>query len=139
LYEHLTLHCSFIAHYNRQGFFDTYFIYPASSRRFFSQFDNMEGCLSVEYSGLDWLYHPEAEDLNRAMVIVAASLLASFRGELDRRQSLDTAETTRNSAMAHVRLLKDRLEKSAHLCPQCNGYGVLITEDGKECALTPPD
>ena len=25
LYKHLSLHCGFIAHYNRKGFFDTYF------------------------------------------------------------------------------------------------------------------
>jgi hypothetical protein len=32
LYRHLTLHCSFIAHYDRRGFYEFYFATPGTPR-----------------------------------------------------------------------------------------------------------
>ena len=66
LYEHLHLHCSFIAHYNRLGFYETYFEKGEDTVRFLSQFDKREGCRSVEY-GWQWIAGDYA-DLNQAMV-----------------------------------------------------------------------
>ncbi len=67
LYKHLHLHCSFIAHYNRYGFWQHYF--DSDARRlaaFLAQFGG-DG-LSVEYGTRLWLGEREvASDLNRAM------------------------------------------------------------------------
>ena len=51
LYEHLHLHCSFIAHYNRLGFYAEYFERGEDTARFLSQFDSRGDCRSVEYGG----------------------------------------------------------------------------------------
>ena len=73
LYTHLIQHCSFIAHYNRYVFFQTYFEEPAATARFCRQFDaaaNPEG-LSVEY-GTSWWLNGEYADINAAMREAAA-------------------------------------------------------------------
>jgi hypothetical protein len=67
LYKHLSLHCSFIAHYNRAGFYAVYFKRPETTAKFISQFDKDRGCRSVEYSGYSWIRYPEFNDLNSAM------------------------------------------------------------------------
>lgn len=67
LYRHLHLHCSFIAHYNRAGFYQTYFERGEDVAHFLSQFDGRGECRSVEYGGSWWL-QGEYADLNRAMV-----------------------------------------------------------------------
>ena len=68
LYEHLIYHCSFIAHYDRSGFYATYFENGEDSTRFLSQFDKRGECQSVEYGGLGWQSSGDYEDLNRAMI-----------------------------------------------------------------------
>src|SRR6266481_7019082 len=67
LYEHLHLHCSFIAHYNRAGFYAEYFERGEDIARFLSQFDARGERRSVEYAGTLWLQGDYA-DLDRAMV-----------------------------------------------------------------------
>lgn len=67
LYKHLTLHCSFIAHYDRLGFYQTYFENGEDTVRFLSQFDKRGESRSVEYGGTWWL-QGDYKDLNRAMV-----------------------------------------------------------------------
>ena len=49
IYKHLSLHCAFIAHFNRAGFYATYFEDPEQTIRFLGQFDADLGCRSVEY------------------------------------------------------------------------------------------
>lgn len=66
LYEHLHLHCSFIAHYNRLGFYETYFENPEDTARFISQFDRDKGCLSIEI-GMDYWISGDYADLNQAL------------------------------------------------------------------------
>jgi hypothetical protein len=68
LYQHLTLHCSFIAHFNRKSFFDSYFTDPKQTTRFFHQFDKDFGCVSVEYGSAHWLSSEDYTDINTAMV-----------------------------------------------------------------------
>lgn len=51
LYRHLHLHCSFIAHYNRAGFYQTYSERGEDIAYFLSQFDRRGECRSVEYGG----------------------------------------------------------------------------------------
>ena len=93
LYQHLILHCSFIAHYDRHGFYDHYFTTPERKRRFFSQFDEAQGCQSVEL-GASWWLTGEHEDLNRAMVQVASAYIPRINAECDdeeRRRDLELA------------------------------------------------
>jgi hypothetical protein len=71
LYHHLMQHCSFIAHYNRGGFYDTYFLNGDDKAKFMSQFDESQFCRSVEYGDSRWYTDPDYEDLNRAMVRAA--------------------------------------------------------------------
>ena len=54
LYEHLHLHCGFIAHYNLHGFYATYFEAGQDTERFF-------GAFFAHRAGADY------EDLNTAM------------------------------------------------------------------------
>jgi len=67
LYNHLIQHCEFIAHYDRQGFYATYFVEPEDTIRFFSQFDKEKGNRSVEY-GVTWWLQGDYEDINKAMI-----------------------------------------------------------------------
>ena len=67
LYNHLIMHCSFIAHYSRSGFYSVYFgANRASTVRFIGQFC---GGLSVEYGYNIWK-QGDYEDLNDAMIDV---------------------------------------------------------------------
>ncbi|HYR88499.1 MAG TPA: hypothetical protein VE422_30750 [Terriglobia bacterium] len=67
LYKHLMLHCGFIAHYNRLGFYEEYFERGEDTTRFLSQFDDRGECRSVE--GVNsWWFHGEYADINKAMI-----------------------------------------------------------------------
>lgn len=66
LYRHLINHCSYIAHYNRYGFIDSYFRDAEDTERFFRQFDSEEGYMSCEYGTDHWL-STDYSDINRAM------------------------------------------------------------------------
>jgi len=78
LYHFLTLHASFIAHYNRAGFYSVYFEQPEDTVRFLGQFDFKKGCQSVEYGGTHWVNSPDYADINGAMVEVAAPYLKAI-------------------------------------------------------------
>lgn len=69
LYHHLNQHCSFIAHYNRNGFYETYFANPEDTPKFLQQFDKDKGYVSCEYGMTYWLDGPSGDyaDINRAM------------------------------------------------------------------------
>lgn len=72
LYNHLIMHCSFIAHYNLGGFYETYFLAGDDIATFFSQFDGRRdggSPPSVEL-GMSWI-NGEYADINREMVVVA--------------------------------------------------------------------
>ncbi|HET9281219.1 MAG TPA: hypothetical protein VFR24_04590 [Candidatus Angelobacter sp.] len=80
LYEHLTLHCCFIAHYSRSGFYEHYFSSPSQhTLRFLNQFDPAKPGISAEIGMLVWLNGPTAADLNRAMRDAAAPYVARLR------------------------------------------------------------
>jgi len=85
LYKHLTLHCSFIAHYDRAVFYQTYFEHGEDTVRFLSQFDKRGECRSVEYGGTRWLAG-DYEDLNRAMVEEGARYIPKLMEEATRQQ-----------------------------------------------------
>ena len=76
LYHHLTLHCSFIAHYNLHGFYSTYFESGDDIKTFFSQFDNRNGIpTSVEYGMIYWYTDPDYNDINSEMCRVASKYI----------------------------------------------------------------
>jgi len=94
LYEHLIQHCSFIAHYNRGGFYQTYLGSGEDTVRFLSQFDKRGECRSVEYGG-PWL-HGDYADLNGAMVEeVAPYLPALLESAQQSQRNADLAEAGR--------------------------------------------
>lgn len=69
LYDHLTLHCTFIAHYNRHEFYYTYFNNVMSAIKFFNQFDTEINPYhnSVELGMNIWYTNSEYNDINSAM------------------------------------------------------------------------
>lgn len=79
LYEHLILHCGFIAHYSKFGFYQHYFEDPADTLRFMSRFDPRGEKRSVEYGG-GWL--DRYQDINNAMVDIAGKYMARLTAEL---------------------------------------------------------
>lgn len=87
LYKHLTLHCSFIAHYDRRGFYDTYFNRGEDTILFLSQFHGK--CRSVEYGGSSW-FGGDCEDLNGAMIDKATRYIPPLiETALDRQREAD--------------------------------------------------
>ncbi len=100
LYQHLTLHAEFIAHFNRHGFFDTYFANPESFQRFLDQFDRSKGCVSTEYGMTYWIrdgndVSAEYYDLNNALVDAIADMLPTLRDEARRRAIVAAQEGVR--------------------------------------------
>ncbi len=77
LYKHISLHCSFIAHFNRAGFYNTYFISGDRRRMFLSQFDKRGRCESVEYGGTYWGGNGY-EDIKAAMIEAAAEFIPTL-------------------------------------------------------------
>ena len=77
LYEHLHLHCSFIAHYNRAGFYATYFEQPDDTAKFLKQFDKDYDCVSIELGMRVWL-SGDCQDLNQAMCETAERYKAAI-------------------------------------------------------------
>lgn len=97
LYHHLTQHCSFIAHYNRFGFFETYFQEPEDTVRFFTQFDPIGDQRSVEYGESWWVRGGNGtqepyQDLNQAMCeVVRPHMTAINRLATHRQEAMDVA------------------------------------------------
>ena len=92
LYSHLIQHCSFIAHYDRAGFYSTYFESGDSIRQFLSQFDDRCGIpASVEYGMTYWIaggndVSQEYYDINCEMVRVAGKYIPGLLKEASRSQ-----------------------------------------------------
>lgn len=85
LYHHLMQRCSFIAHYDRRGFYDTYFVEGEDTAHFLTQFDRSKGCMSVEY-GDHWWIGGDYADINNAMVDVAAKYIPLLTQQALKRQ-----------------------------------------------------
>ncbi len=87
LYNHLIQHCSFIAHYDRGGFYHTYFTTPEMTNKFLRQFDRGYDCVSHEY-GMDYWIQGGNDvcasyyDINNAMVDIIKPLLQPLYNDL---------------------------------------------------------
>ena len=106
LYEHLTLHCSFIAHFNRQGFYQTYFADPEALQRFLDQFDRSKGCVSTEYGMTYWIrdgndVSAAYYDLNNALVDAIADMLPALREQV-KQQGIEAARNELKAAEERV-------------------------------------
>jgi hypothetical protein len=76
LYNHLIQHCSFIAHYDINGFYSTYFENGDDIITFLSQFDDRKGMpASVEYGMTYWLTSEDYYDVNSEMVRIASKYI----------------------------------------------------------------
>lgn len=80
LYKHLTLHCSFIAHYNIEGFYSVYFDEKRNTGRFMDQFTTG---VSTEYGMTYWL-KGDYEDINQAMCKVMQKYAPDLSKKLTR-------------------------------------------------------
>jgi hypothetical protein len=86
LYYHLIMNCSFIAHYDLAGFYETYFIEGDDTVHFLEQFDRSRGCRSIEL-GMDyWLYSEGYHDINGRMVEIAAKYIPALTQLAESRQ-----------------------------------------------------
>jgi len=105
LYNHLIQHCSFIAHYDLQRFYATYFEEPEDSITFLSQFDNRNGIpKSVEYGMTYWYTDPDYNDINSEMCHIARRYI---RGLIKKYQ---TAQKDKDVTRAELLLAKHGLK-----------------------------
>ena len=89
LYNHLIMHCSFIAHYDQNGFYETYFSRPSDTVHFISQFTDGR---SIEYGDMSWLNSPDYSDINQAMCSYMQEKEASLRPLRDTFRDKQRAE-----------------------------------------------
>ncbi len=97
LYHHLIQHCSFIAHYDRAGFYGTYFERGEDRAHFLSQFDSRNGNPppSVEYGMTCWAIG-DYEDINGEMIRIAGRYIpALLVGSALKQQAADVEEAKR--------------------------------------------
>jgi hypothetical protein len=92
LYHHLMQHCSFIAHYDRHGFYGTYFTSGDGKEAFLSQFDRRNAGpdgipRSVEY-GMTYWAKGDYSDVNVSMIEIAAGYIPQLL-ESARKQQRD--------------------------------------------------
>jgi len=72
LYQHLINHCSFIAHYDIDGFYSTYFERGEDTEHFLTQFDSRASMpKSIEYDDAYWYTDPDYSDINQLMCLIA--------------------------------------------------------------------
>jgi hypothetical protein len=80
------MNCSFIAHYDINGFYAEYFESGDATIDFLSQFDRSKGCRSIEL-GMDyWLDSEGYRDINGRMVEIAAKYIPALTQVAESRQ-----------------------------------------------------
>ena len=90
LYHHLIQNCSFIAHYDQGGFYDTYFTSGDRVHSFLPQFDKRKAKengipASVEY-GETWWVNEEYGDINRQMIEIASRYIPNLLAKAGEEQ-----------------------------------------------------
>ena len=103
LYKHLTLHCSFIAHYDKAGFYSTYFHDPEDAVRFIRQFDKDFDYISAEYGTDIWVAVGDFRDLSLAM----CEEMEKYKEELFER----LGEKTKQNILTQIHLLQNKLDR----------------------------
>jgi len=95
LYHHLMQHCSFIAHYDIHGFYDTYFRNGDTTMDFLSQFDTRKGIPnSFEIGMTYWLTGEDYYDVNTEMCRIALRYLPALE--------LQAKNNQRHADLAHA-------------------------------------
>lgn len=100
VYEHLNLNCSFIAHFDRRGFFGTYFTEPENLINFLHQFDKDLDFKSVEYGGSGWI-EGDYSDLNKAMCEVVEEYKSVLYKILAEKLKADDIATAKSLLAKH--------------------------------------
>ena len=96
LYRHLHLHCSFIAHFDRHGFYDTYFTTGDETVVFLRQFDHATGAMSAELGPNGHWLDGDYRDVNTAMLELAEPFLpALYARALHAQETRDVATANR--------------------------------------------
>ena len=95
LYEHLHLHYGFIAHYDRWGFFQTYFADGDGTIEFLSRFENNAKSCCEDY-----------DDLNAAMVEEATPLIPKIVERAEVKQQNEDLATASALLAKHGLQLK---------------------------------
>ncbi len=103
LYHHLIQHCSFIAHYDIHGFYDTYFTSGDMTLQFLSQFNTRGNRIppSIEYGDTYWIASgnkscQEYYDINIEMCRIAYRFIPALELKAtndQRRTDISQAET----------------------------------------------
>ena len=102
VYKHLTLHCCFIAHFNRAGFYDTYFEHGDDLAHFLTQFDNSKGIpQSIEYGAIWWYADSRYNDINAEMCRIAMPLIPALTGRAKAEQRAEDIEHARRLLAKH--------------------------------------
>lgn len=100
LYLHLINNCSFIAHYNLDGFYSTYFQEGEDTVRFLSQFNDSNGVpKSVEYGMYYWYTDSRYHDLNSEMCRVASKYIPLLT-KIARRKQVEVDTLRARSLLA---------------------------------------
>jgi len=102
LYKHLTLHCSFIAHYDINGFYSEYFSEKRNTAKFIDQFTSG---ISAEY-GMDYWLKGDYEDINQAMRREMEKYAPDLKKGLDREIEEEDIGMARMLLAKHGRKLK---------------------------------
>lgn len=105
LYEHLHLHCGYIAHYNRYGFFETYFVRHSDCADFVRRWTDRD---STPWSNGPALFDmmPDYRDLGGHMVAVARKYGPAIMAKAK------TAVRSQDIALAHQLLAKHGVSAS---------------------------
>ena len=102
LYKHLINHCSFMAHYDRHGFYATYFEHGDETVQFFTQFDNSKGIPeSIEYGGTSWYTDQRYNDINAEMCRIATPLIPALTGRAKAEQRAEDIGLARKLLAKH--------------------------------------
>jgi len=102
LYDHLHLHCSFIAHFNINGFYGTYFENPEHTLEFLKQFDRDYGYKSIEYGSKYWFTNEDYHDLNSEL----ANSLEPYKSKI----YAGLKQKTREMKLKQIDRLKGEIE-----------------------------